>query len=90
MLANMVVSGNCEDVMEAALAGNSAAEIGAIVESLRQADRQNALCAVCSIHNEIACNSRQHGAEVAEVLARYCPLYVNGVATCLLETREGW
>ncbi|HLK47990.1 MAG TPA: hypothetical protein VKT49_07640 [Bryobacteraceae bacterium] len=79
-----------QEVLDAALAGNSAAEIGAVLEKLGAEDRQEVLCAVCSIHTEIACNSRQHGAEVAELIAQHCPLFFNGVATCLIEPREGW
>jgi hypothetical protein len=77
-------------VFEAVLAGDSAQQIAAVLDTIPERERQDALCAVCSLQLEIASNSQQHGAEVAEVLSRYCPLFVNGVASCLIENREGW
>lgn len=43
------------------------------------------MCTVCSNHNEIASNCLQHGNEISALLTSNCPLYVSGVATCLLD-----
>lgn len=72
-------------VLEAVLAGRPAFEIEPSLQELSRDDRQTVLCTVCSIHNEIASNCLEYAHEVSALLTSHCPLYVNGIATCLLD-----
>jgi len=67
------------------MAGHPACKIIADLPHLSRDERQTLLCTVCSLHNEIACNCRDHGEEVATLLTLACPLFVDGRATCLDE-----
>jgi len=67
------------------MAGHPAFEITSNLQHLPNYERQLLLCTVCSMHNEIACNCRDHGDEVSTLLTLECPLFVDGRATCLLE-----
>jgi hypothetical protein len=67
------------------MSGNPAFEIISDLQHLPGDERQSLLCTVCSMHNEIACNCRDHGKEVSKLLTLECPLFVDGRATCLLE-----
>jgi len=69
------------------MAGTSASVIGLDLLTLAPDDRQALLCFVCSIHNEMASNCLQHGAEVAKLLTAECPLFIDGRATCLDESQ---
>lgn len=52
---------------------------------LRNDDRQALLCTICSIHDEIKRNSLEHGRDVHQFLESQCPLFLDGVATCMLD-----
>jgi hypothetical protein len=70
-------------VFEAILAGNPAGAVRPHLKQLPRDQRQELLCTVCGIHNEIASNCLQHAREVSELLTAECPFYINGIATCL-------
>jgi hypothetical protein len=72
-----------ETVLDFILAGHPAVDTTQLFATLPIAERQSVLCSVCSIHDEIACNCRDHGSEVSKLLASECPLFVDGRATCL-------
>lgn len=76
-----------ESVVEAILAGQTAEEILPMLEALTSYDRQAVLCTVCAMRKEIATNCTQNGADVESLLSSQCPLFVNGVPTCLLEAQ---
>jgi hypothetical protein len=71
------------EVLDEVMAGYPADAVGLRLQLLSTDDRQALLCTVCSLHNEIASNSSDHGVEVAKLLTTHCPLYLNGQATCL-------
>jgi len=74
-----------ESVFEAVLAGHAAREIGPALRVLPDQDKQALLCTICAVRDEIARNGLEHGDEVERLLESECPLFVAGVATCLLE-----
>jgi hypothetical protein len=76
---------NLDAVLEAVMAGKPAREIEAIFQRLSRNDRGVLLCTVCSIRNEIASNCPQHADEISTLLASNCPLFMNGLANCLLD-----
>jgi hypothetical protein len=73
------------DVFEMVLAGRPAAITATAVNQLPPDERQEVLCTVCAMHDEIARNCVQTGTEVSTLLVAECPFYINGVATCLLK-----
>lgn len=73
------------DVFEMILAGQPAVGVATHLSRLSSDDRQNVLCTVCAMHDEIARNCVQTATEASRLLAAECPFYVNGVATCLLK-----
>jgi len=77
--------GSFESVFEGVLAGSPAREIVPALRVLPDQDRQAVLCTVCAIRDEIARNGLEHGDEVERLLESECPLFVAGVATCLLD-----
>ena len=77
-----------ETVVEAILAGQTPEEVLPMLEALTSYDRQAVLCTVCAMRNEIATNCTQHAAAVGALLSSQCPLFLNGVATCLLEASQ--
>jgi len=66
------------------MAGLPASEIIPLLRELPKQDRQSLLCAVCALHDEIARNCQEHAHHVSDLLGSECPLYVDGIATCLL------
>ena len=66
------------------LAGQPAASAAMHLKQLPADDRQNLLCTVCAMHDEIARNCVLTATEVRTLLSAECPFYVDGVATCLL------
>ena len=77
-----------ETVVEMVMAGNPANEVAHGLKVLPNHDRQALLCTVCSLQNEIARNCEEHGREVRMLLESQCPLFVDGVATCLSEEHD--
>jgi hypothetical protein len=69
--------------MDAVMAGTPAGEIEALLKDVPSADRQTTMCEMCSLQKELASNCLEYGNEVSALLTSNCPLYVNGVATCL-------
>jgi len=65
------------------MAGTPASEIEAFLQDVPSADRQTILCEMCSLQKEIASNCLQYGNDVSALLTSNCPLFVNGIATCL-------
>lgn len=70
------------------MAGYPASDVEWLLRRLSDADRQQLLCTLCQIHIELASNCQQHGQEVSALLTEHCPLYIDGVATCLIEIRH--
>ena len=62
------------EVLNAAMAGCSAAQIADQLETLNPDDRQRVLSTLCAIQNEIARDSNEHGHEIAKLLGGKCPL----------------
>jgi hypothetical protein len=73
------------EVYEAILGGVPASIVAPHLVKLPPGERHNLLCAVCSMHSEIARNCIATAKEVRNLLTAECPYYVDGVATCLLE-----
>jgi hypothetical protein len=71
-------------VFETIMAGYPAHEVMPHLQNLTGDERQTLLCTVCSMLDEITCNCRDHGAEVATILTLGCPLFLDGRATCLV------
>lgn len=76
-------------VFEAILAGNVAGAVAPYLNQLPEDERQNVLCTVCAMHNEIARNCLGHAKEVRDLLTAECPMFLDGIATCLLPGK-GW
>ena len=74
-----------DKALDAIMAGYSVAEIRPIIGELPPGERQILLCTVCALHNEIASNCQQHAKEVSKLLTLACPLYIDGIATCLFD-----
>ena len=53
-----------------------------MLRKLDSEDRQNLLCTVCAMREEIARNYRSMAAEVNALLTTECRLYIQGIATC--------
>jgi hypothetical protein len=73
------------DVFELILAGQPAVDVAPSLTQLPSDDRQNVLCTVCAMHDEIARNCLKTATEVSKLLTAECPFYVNGIATGLLK-----
>ena len=73
------------DVFEMVLSGQPAVVTSTYVNQLPPGARQDVLCTVCGMHDEIARNCVQTATEVSALLEVECSYYVNGVATCLLK-----
>ena len=71
------------------MAGQATTEVLPALNVLTTNDRQALLCTVCAIHDEIERNCQEHGRDIRQLLECECSLFVNGVATCLLE-ELGW
>jgi len=72
---------------DAIWAGHAVCEVEPLIQALPSQDRQALLCTVCAIQDEIARNCQQHGQEVSTLLTLYCPLNIDGVATCLIRNK---
>ena len=70
------------EVFDSILAGSREWEVANMLQQLTDEDRQNLLCNVCAMREEIARNCCATAAEVNALLNTECPLYVNGIATC--------
>jgi hypothetical protein len=71
------------EVFDAILAGTPARDVVPAFLRLAPEDRQNVLCTVCAMREEIARNCQAYATEVHELLTAQCPLYIDGTATCL-------
>jgi hypothetical protein len=78
-----------DGLFETIMAGEPTSQIVPALKVLPPDDRQALLCTLCAIHDEIERNSHEHGRDVRQLLESECPLFVNGVATCLLE-EQAW
>ena len=78
-----------EELFETVLAGHPSGEIVTALKTLSPDDRQALLCTICSIHDEIERNSQEHGEDVRQLLETQCPLFNNGIATCLVDDQLG-
>jgi hypothetical protein len=76
-----------DGLFETVMAGHPSGEIVPALKVLPADDRQALLCTICAIHDEIARNSQEHGRDVEQLLESQCPLFVKGVATCLVDER---
>lgn len=74
-----------DGLFETVMAGHPSGEIVPVLKLLSADDRQALLCTICAIHDEIARNSQEHGRDVEQLLESQCILFVNGVATCLVD-----
>lgn len=72
-----------DQILDAVMAGTDAADVALRLARLPITERQEMLCEICAIQNEIACNCVGHGNEVLKLLTSACPLFVDGHATCL-------
>ena len=72
-----------DELLDDVLAGTNADELQPRVVHLNPSVRQAFLCSICKMHNEVASNCVQHGAEIKTLLELECPLFVDGRATCL-------
>jgi hypothetical protein len=70
------------EVLNAILAGEREWEVAPKLRQLSSTDRQNLLCTVCAMRDEIARNCWSTAAEVNALLTTECPFYVHGSATC--------
>lgn len=57
-------------------------DVAPVLSQLDADDRQNLLCTVCAMREEIARNCLSTAAEVDALLTTECSLFVQGVATC--------
>jgi hypothetical protein len=71
-------------VFDAILAGRREWEVAPMLRQLSPKVRQELLCTVCGMRDEIARNCLATAAEVNALLTTECPLYVQGTATCRL------
>lgn len=74
-----------DGLFETVMAGHPSGEIVPALNVLNADDRQALLCTICAIHDEIARSSQEHGRDVRQLLESQCPLFVNDVATCLVD-----
>ena len=70
-------------IVEDVMAGVPAGAIIPNLQLLLPEDRQELLCSLCSMYNEIALNCRQAGSELATLLDAECPLFIDGRPSCL-------
>lgn len=80
---NLACAPTYYEVFQAIMAGQTCVETIPHLRELPYAERQTLLCTICSIHDEIAHNCRDHGAEVSKLLASQCKHFIDGRATCL-------
>jgi len=69
-------------VFEAILAGRRESEVAPMLRQLAPTVRQDLLCTVCAMREEIARNCLATAAEVNALLTIECLLYIDGTATC--------
>jgi len=74
-----------DGVFETIMAGQPTSQIVPALKVLPADDRQALLCTLCAMHDEIDRNSQEHGKDVRQLLESECPLFVNGIATCLID-----
>jgi len=70
------------EVFNAILAGRPEREVAPMLQQLDPDARENLLCTVCAMRQEIARNCHSTAAEVNALLTTECPLYIRGTATC--------
>ena len=81
-MASLLTTGG---VFEAILGGTQASTVAPDLNQLSKEERQSLLCTVCAMHDEIARNCLGHAQEVRNLLTAECPMFIKGVATCLIE-----
>ena len=69
------------EVLKAILAGEREWKVAFKLRQLAPYDRQNVLCTVCAMRDEIARKCLAAPVEVKALLTTGCPLYVHGTAT---------
>jgi len=75
---------SCVQVLDAIMAGASASEATEHLGVLPALARQEVLCFLCGIHDELSHTCSDRGQQVFDILTAGCPLFVDGRATCLL------
>jgi hypothetical protein len=81
----LIASTTFDELFETVMAGVPNDEIIPVLNSLSPDNRQALLCTICSIHDEIERNSQEHGRDVRLLLQFQCPLFRDGIASCLLD-----
>ena len=84
-LLGMPESATPMQVFDLILAGSREWEIAPLLRQLTDEDRQNLLCTICAMREEIACNCRSTAAEVNALLTTECSLFIHGAPTCGFE-----
>ena len=72
------------NILDALLAGSTAAELQSNVSRLPIMEVHALLCSACWMRNDIASNCAAYGTEVDKLLTRNCGIYAAGVKGCLL------